>query len=105
MLQVDFPPIMERSGHKVSFPKLGGAIMEVMEYSDKEHAEGLSHLCFEVDDIEATVDTFTAKGLKLREPGIRDLPGRRAAFFEPDNTLDVLIQIVQFKPDRTESSY
>jgi methylmalonyl-CoA epimerase len=110
--KVDPVAIREREDLKSSFPLMGDALFEVIEPKTgegiknlKKRGEGISHLCFEVDNIEEEVQLWTARGLRLRGSGIRNRPGRRVAFFEPKDTFGVMIQLVQYEEDRTGSPY
>jgi len=112
VFKVDSPGIREREDLKSSFPLMGDALLEVIEPKTsegiealKKRGEGISHLCFEVDNIEEEVKSWVAKGLHLRGSGIRNRPGRRVVFFEPEDTFGVLVQLVQFEEDRTGSPY
>lgn len=111
VFKVDPTPIREREDLKSSFPLMGGALFEVIEpktsegvKSLKKRGEGISHLCFEVDDIEE-VKKWIARGIRLQGSGIRNRPGRKVAFFEPADTFGIMIQLVQFEEDRTGSPY
>ena len=55
---------------------------------------GLHHICFEVDDIEATLAELKAKGMQL----INDEPvigagGKRVAFVHPKSSSGVLVEL------------
>lgn len=112
VFKVDATPIREREDLKSSFPLMGDALFEVIEPKTsegienlKKRGEGISHLCFEVDNIEEEVKLWVARGLRLQGSGIRNRPGRKVAFFEPRDTFGVMIQLVQFEGDRTGSPY
>jgi methylmalonyl-CoA/ethylmalonyl-CoA epimerase len=112
VFKVEPTPIREREDLKASFPLMGDALFEVIEpktdeaiKSLKKRGEGISHLCFEVDNIEEEVKSWVAKGLRLQGSGIRNRPGRKVAFFESEDTFGVTIQLVQFEGDRTGSPY
>ncbi len=112
VFNVDSGAIHEREDLKSSFPLMGDALFEVIEPKTSEgiealrkRGEGISHLCFEVDNIEEEVESWVAKGLRPRGSGIRNRPGRRVVFFEPEDTFGVMIQLVQFEEDRTGSPY
>jgi methylmalonyl-CoA/ethylmalonyl-CoA epimerase len=112
VFNLDFPDPNIRQDLKSSFLKMGDALFEVIEPRTEEsikaleeRGDGISHLCFEVDNIEEDVKAYTAKGLRLKGNGIRKIPGRKVAFFEPEDTLGIVIQLVQFEADRTGSPY
>jgi methylmalonyl-CoA/ethylmalonyl-CoA epimerase len=112
VFKVDPAPVREREDLKSSFPLVGDALFEVIEPKTSEgiknlekRGEGISHLCFEVNNIEEEVKSWVGKGLRLQGAGIRNRPGRKVAFFNPEDTAGILIQLVQFEEDRTGSPY
>jgi methylmalonyl-CoA/ethylmalonyl-CoA epimerase len=61
-----------------------------------EKRQGLHHVCFEVDDIEAALVELRGKGVKLRDEVPRiEHQGSRIAFLDPESTGNVLIELVQ----------
>lgn len=67
-----------------------GAIAKFME----KHGEGIHHVCYEVDDIRAEVESLKAKGLEiLGEPA----PGAEglSVFLHPRGTHGILVELVQ----------
>jgi methylmalonyl-CoA epimerase len=61
--------------------------------------EGLFHLCFEVEDIDAALAELKAKGVKL----LNDTPrpghgGSRIAFVDPAATGNLLIELAELPP-------
>src|SRR5262249_62379231 len=76
-----------------------GPIAQFLE----KRGEGVHHLCFEVDDIEAALARLRAAGMSL----VGDAPrpgagGRRVAVLHPQSARRVLIQINE-KPKREPS--
>jgi methylmalonyl-CoA/ethylmalonyl-CoA epimerase len=112
VFKTDFPAPYVSKETKAGFPKLGDVVFEVIEprttegiKSLEKKGEGISHLCFEVDNLEEEIKNFTAKGLRLLGDGVRVRPGRRSAFFASDDTFGIMLQLVQFDEDRTGSPY
>jgi methylmalonyl-CoA/ethylmalonyl-CoA epimerase len=65
-----------------------------------EKGEGLFHLCFEVEDIEAALDELKTKGVKLRDETPRiGHGGARIAFIDPASTGNVLIELAELPPN------
>ncbi|MBW2061524.1 MAG: VOC family protein [Deltaproteobacteria bacterium] len=102
--RVDFPRPEGEGDFKASWVRLGNVLVEFMEpiASDgvigkflKNRGEGVHHHCFEVDDIEAEVESYLAQGLELVRPGIVGRQGWRVAFFHPKSTFGMLIELVQ----------
>jgi methylmalonyl-CoA epimerase len=64
-----------------------------------EKGEGLFHLCFEVEDIDAALDELRTKGVKLRDETPRiGHGGARIAFIDPASTGNVLIELAELPP-------
>jgi methylmalonyl-CoA/ethylmalonyl-CoA epimerase len=57
---------------------------------------GLHHICFQVDDIEATLDKMKEHGVRLINPEpVIGTGGKRSAFIHPDSTHGVLIELYE----------
>ena len=88
---------------KVSLVEVGNAIVELLQPIGSEgvmarflekRGEGIHHICYEVDDIYAEVDSLKAKGMEvLGEPR----PGAEgmAVFLHPRGTHGVLVELVE----------
>jgi methylmalonyl-CoA/ethylmalonyl-CoA epimerase len=64
-----------------------------------EKGEGLFHICFEVDDIDAALAELKAKGVGLRDETPRiGHGGARIAFIDPVSTGNVLIELAELSP-------
>jgi methylmalonyl-CoA/ethylmalonyl-CoA epimerase len=55
----------------------------------------INHICFEVDDLEATIRDFERSGAKLAEGCPRPGAHGRIAFFHPETTEGVLIELCE----------
>ena len=67
-----------------------GAIASFLE----KRGEGIHHICYEVDDINAEIESLKAKGLEVLgkpTPGAEGL----SAFLHPKGTHGVLVELVQ----------
>jgi len=67
-----------------------GAIAKFLE----KRGEGIHHVCYEVDDINAEIEALKAKGMEsLGKP----MPGAEglSAFLHPKGTHGVLVELVQ----------
>ena len=90
---------------KLAMLPVGQTYIELLEGADsgdsiqtwiKEKGEGLFHICFEVDDIEAALTELKAKGVMLRDEAPRiGHGGARIAFIDPASTGNVLIELAE----------
>lgn len=61
-----------------------------------KRGEGMHHICFEVDDIEAAMDTMTASGLQVLEDAPRlGSQGQKYVFIHPKTAHGVLIELYE----------
>ncbi len=67
----------------------------IARYLDKR-GPGIHHLCFEVDDLEATLDRLDSLGIELinREPTV-GAGGTRIAFVHPRSASGVLVELYE----------
>jgi methylmalonyl-CoA/ethylmalonyl-CoA epimerase len=99
-------PIIAGDGTiKVSMVKVGGVLIELLQPTESEgvmakflekSGEGFHHICYEVDDIMAEIDSFKASGVEvLGEP----IPGAEgmSVFLHPRGTHGVLVELVEKK--------
>ena len=91
-------------GVQVAFLPIGDTLIEFLYYSgpDTGHDNvvrsqkgAINHLCFEVDDLEAKIKEFEKNGARLVEGFPRAGAHGRVAFFHPETTEGVLIEICQ----------
>lgn len=66
----------------------------VAKYLAKKGA-GMHHVCFEVPDIEATMQRMIANGVELINETPRERDGRRYAFIHPRSTGGVLVELYE----------
>ena len=62
---------------------------------------GINHICFTVDDIEATVNEMAAKGIRpghVTPNGIITMPHQKMVYFDPKDTGGVLIEYIEELP-------
>ena len=61
-----------------------------------KRGEGMHHICFEVDDIQAAVDRMTASGLQVLEENPRiGSQGQKYIFIHPKTAHGVLIELYE----------
>ncbi len=96
--------IVER-GMRIAFLRAGGVLVELMEplheqseisrFLEKRGA-GIHHLCFEVDDIQATIERLQTEGVRMihTEPQI-GAEGLPVAFIHPRSAHGVLVEVLE----------
>lgn len=89
------------------FLSIGGTAIELLHHTKPDKGDdrvsgvvrgqkgAINHLCFEVDDLEASIKDFEGKGAKLIEGCPRPGAHGRIAFFYPETTSGVLIELCQ----------
>ena len=96
----------EEEGMKIAFFPIGDTLIEFISFSpdkgwDPVHTVvrsqkgALNHICFEVDDLEASIQDFEKNGAKLLEGSPMKGAHGRVAFFQPETTDNVLIEICE----------
>ena len=65
----------------------------------KKRGPGIHHICFEVDDIEASLESLKASGVRLinSEPVI-GTNRKRIAFVHPESAHGVLVELYELSP-------
>lgn len=94
---------------RLAMMPVGETYIEFLEGSGRDNAvnqwiaakgEGLYHICFEVEDIEAALAELRSKGVKLRDETPRiGHGGAKIAFIDPASTGNVLIELAEPHPD------
>ena len=90
---------------KIAFIPIGDTRIELLEATDPQspiakfiesRGEGVHHIAFETDNIEAELSRFKEKGLRLIDekprPGAH---GTKIAFIHPKSTLGVLFELCE----------
>ncbi len=88
---------------KIAFFPLEGCTIELVEPMDPEspaakfiqkRGEGIHHICLGVENVEAALRDFEAKGIELlNKTPRRTQDGRLIAFLSPKSTNGVLIEL------------
>lgn len=88
----------------VAFLPLGDTEIELVQPTTTDsgtakfletRGQGLHHLCFEVDNIEESLQQLKEKGIKLINEQPIELPGRKMAFIHPKSSTGVLIELYE----------
>ncbi|MBC7087373.1 MAG: methylmalonyl-CoA epimerase [Tissierellales bacterium] len=95
--------VVEEQKVKVAFLPIGDTEIELLESTDEEgpiakfiekKGEGIQHIAFRVDNIEATLEDLKNKGVRLIDEKPRyGAGGAKIAFLHPKSTNGVLIEI------------
>jgi len=92
-LKTGFIPVGETSIELVMSTTPEGVMTKYIE----KKGEGIHHLAFEVDDIDAAVEELKAKGVPLTSDAARPgAHGSRVVFLHPKATRGVLIELVEY---------
>ncbi|HOV94696.1 MAG TPA: methylmalonyl-CoA epimerase [Spirochaetales bacterium] len=93
---------------RTAFLPIGDSEIELLESTDPEgpigkflaaRGQGVQHLAFRVDDIDAALAELKAKGVRLIDETPRyGAGGARIAFLHPKATGGVLIELCERKP-------
>jgi methylmalonyl-CoA/ethylmalonyl-CoA epimerase len=94
---------------RVGFFKIGESNIELVQPAEPDSpltkfletkGQGIHHICFEVDDVEAEVKSFLEKGATMIDqkprPGAH---GTKVAFVHPKSSNGVLIELCEFPKD------
>jgi methylmalonyl-CoA/ethylmalonyl-CoA epimerase len=106
-LAIDHVETVESQGVKTAFLSVGDSRLELLEPTGEsspvakfieKRGEGIHHLCFRVDDIDAELDKLKAKGYRLiNESPVPGAHGCRVAFLHPSAGSGVLIELSQLE--------
>ena len=92
---------------KLGFAQQGAVQLELIEYRRgetiqkeflDEKGEGLHHICFQVKDIDATVEKFRQKGIRVLQQD-KFVGGGGLAYMGTDEIGGIIIEVVQLPPD------
>ncbi|SRR6266542_640885 len=96
-------PLEDSDGARIRGFDASGSLVELLEASDPEspigkfvarRGPGIHHICFSVDDLEATLEKCRANGVEL----VDDVPrvgaeGKPIAFIHPRSTGGILVEL------------
>jgi methylmalonyl-CoA/ethylmalonyl-CoA epimerase len=90
---------------KIAFFPLGDSTIELIEPMNpaspaakfiQKRGEGIHHICLGVENVEAALNDFAAKGIELLDQKPRRTQdGRLIAFLNPKSTNGVLIELME----------
>lgn len=98
-------PLDDADGARIAAVQAGDALVELLEARDDDspiarfvarRGPGIHHVCFAVDDLDATLARCRAAGVRLIDEAPRiGAEGKRIAFLHPSATAGVLIELTE----------
>jgi len=111
-LTLDYVEHVEDQGVDVAFLPSGESDIELLRPVDEtsgvarylqKHGPGMHHICFEVDDIEATLARLKSFDIPLiNEEPTYGTGGKKIAFVHPKGTGGVLVELYELSPGESE---
>jgi methylmalonyl-CoA/ethylmalonyl-CoA epimerase len=99
-------PLNDEDGARITGLVAGDSLVELLESDQSEspigkflrkRGPGLHHICFAVDDLDATLEKCRAHGLQLIDERPRiGAEGKRIAFLHPRATAGVLVELTEY---------
>jgi methylmalonyl-CoA/ethylmalonyl-CoA epimerase len=98
-------PLDDADGARIAGLRAGDSLVELLEASTATSPIGkfvakrgpaIHHICFAVDDLDATLDRCRRAGVRLIDETPRTgAEGKRIAFLHPSSTAGVLIELTE----------
>lgn len=98
-------PLADADGARIVGLAAGSSLVELLEPDAGDspiakflsrRGQGLHHVCFAVDDLDATLERCRAAGIRLIDQTPRvGAEGKRIAFLHPSSTAGVLIELTE----------
>jgi methylmalonyl-CoA/ethylmalonyl-CoA epimerase len=98
-------PLDDADGATIAGLSAGDALVELLEPDTPDspvgrfierRGPGIHHICFVVDDLDATLDRCRASGIRLIDETPRiGAEGKRIAFLHPSSTSGVLVELTE----------
>jgi len=98
-------PLEHADGAKIAGLAAGPSLVELLEAESPEspiakfvakRGPGIHHVCFSVDDLDATLERCRTFGIRLIDETPRTgAEGKRIAFLHPSSTSGVLVELTE----------
>lgn len=98
-------PLADSDGARIVGLALGPSLVELLEPDSTDspiakflakRGQGIHHVCFAVDDLDATLERCRAAGIRLIDQTPRmGAEGKRIAFLHPSSTSGALIELTE----------
>ena len=105
ILGLEEESLAETDGARIAGVDAGGTLVELLEAERDDspiarfiarRGPGIHHICFEVDDLDATLERCREKGVRLIDEAPRvGAEGQRIAFLHPASTAGILIELTE----------
>jgi len=99
-------PLGDSDGAKIAGLAAGESLVELLEAESPDspigkfvakRGPGIHHVCFAVDDLDATLERCRTHGIRLIDETPRvGAEGKRIAFLHPSSTSGVLVELSEF---------
>lgn len=97
--------VSDSDGARIEAFQAGESLVELLEPARDDtpigkfiarRGPGIHHICFEVDDLDATLEKCRSRGIRLIDETPRTgAEGRRIAFLHPSSTGGILIELTE----------
>ena len=97
--------LSDSDGARIEAFAAGESLVELLEPSESDspigkylakRGPGIHHICFQVDDLDATLERCRAAGLRVIDETPRlGAEGRRIAFLHPSSTSGILVELTE----------
>ena len=97
--------LAQMDGARITGLETGNGVVELLEPRENDspvgkfiarRGPGIHHICFEVPDLDGTLERCRAKGIKLIDEAPRvGAEGKRIAFLHPAATGGILIELTE----------
>jgi methylmalonyl-CoA/ethylmalonyl-CoA epimerase len=98
-------PLEDADGARIAGLRAGDSLVELLEARSPDspigkfvakRGSGIHHICFAVDDLDATLDRCRRAGITLIDQVPRmGAEGKRIAFLHPSSTSGVLVELTE----------
>jgi methylmalonyl-CoA/ethylmalonyl-CoA epimerase len=105
ILGLEEESLAETDGARIAGVDAGGTVVEFLEAEREDspiakfiakRGPGIHHICFAVDDLDATLKRCKEKGVRLIDEAPRvGAEGKRIAFLHPASTAGILIELTE----------
>ncbi|MEO5902608.1 MAG: methylmalonyl-CoA epimerase [Gemmatimonadaceae bacterium] len=106
ILALERAEISDSDGASIAAVMAGDSLVELLEPDGEDtpsgkfiarRGPGIHHICFAVDDIDATLEKCRARGIKLLDEVPRiGAEGKRIAFLHPSSTEGILLELSEY---------